>query len=158
MSATRPQPRRERMRSSMPFEVGRRLVGGDHDLPVLVDQRVEGVEELLLGRILAADELHVVDHQHVDRAELLLEGHGVLVAQRADELVHELFGRQVDDPAARLALADVPGDGVHQVGLAEPDAAIEEQRVERHASALRRRAGPRHRRTRSTCRRRSSRR
>ena len=66
-----------------PLEVGGRFVGGDHDLPVLVDQRVEGVEELLLGRILAADELHVVDHQHVDRAELLLEGHDVALARSA---------------------------------------------------------------------------
>ena len=68
---------------------------------LLVDQGVEGVEELLLGRFLAADELDVVDHQHVDRAELLLEGHRVLVAQGPDELVHELFGRQVDHLARR---------------------------------------------------------
>ena len=86
---------------------------------------------------LADDELHVVHHQDVDRAEQLLERHGVLVPDRPDELVHELFGREIDDLLLRLLGADVPGDGVHQVGLAEPDAAIEEQRVERHAVGLR---------------------
>ena len=61
----------------------------------------------------------------------LLEVHHVVIAQRPDEPVHELLGGEVADRAARIALADVPGDGVHQVGLAEADAGIEEQRVER---------------------------
>ena len=60
------------------LQIAGRLVGGEHDLPVLLDQRVEGVEELVLGRFLAADELDVVDHQDVDGAELLLEVDGVL--------------------------------------------------------------------------------
>ena len=41
-----------------------------------------------------------------------------------------------------IALADRPGDGVHQVGLAQADAAIEEQRVEARAGrAFRHAAG-----------------
>ena len=136
MSTTRPQPRRERIRSSRPASSRRAAVGGDHDLPAAIDQRVEGVEELLLGAVLAADELDVVDHQHVDRAEHLLEAHGVLEAQRLDELVHELLGREVDHLARRVLAADLPGDRVHQVGLAEPDAAVEEQRVERRRGEL----------------------
>ena len=82
--------------------------------------------------VLAADELHVVDHQQIDRAELLLEVHRRLEAQCPDELVHEFLGRQVDHLAVRGLLADMPGDRMHQMGLAEPDAAVEEQRVERH--------------------------
>ena len=101
-----------------------------------VDQRVEGVKKLLLGRILAADELDVVDHQHVDRAEELLEGHHVLVAKGANELVHEFLGREIDDLALGVARADVPGDGVHQVGLAKPDTAVNEQRIEGHGLGI----------------------
>ena len=55
------------------LEVGRRLVSRHDHLAAVLDQRVEGVKELLLRRILAADELNVVDHQHVDGPELLLE-------------------------------------------------------------------------------------
>ena len=90
------------------------------------------MEEFLLRRILAADELHVVDHQQIDRAELLLEVHCRAEPQRPNELVHEFLGRQVDHLAARGVHADMPGDGMHQMGLAEADAAIEEERVERH--------------------------
>ena len=89
------------------------------------------MEEFFLGRFLAVDELDVVDHQHIDRAELLLERDRVLVPERADEVVHELLGRQISDLALRLGDADVPRDGVHQMGLAEPDPAVQEQRVER---------------------------
>jgi len=95
------------------------------------------MEEFLLGRILAADELHVIDHQHVDRAELIFERNHVLEAKRADELVHELLGRKVDHLAARVLGSDVPGDRVHQVRLAEPDIAIKKQRVEGDDERLR---------------------
>ena len=157
MSTTRPQPSRERIRSSSPASSRRAAVGGDHDLPAAIDQRIEGVEELLLGGLLAADELDVVDHQHVGRAEQLLEAHGVLEAQRLDELVHELLGGQVDHLARRVLAADLPGDGVHQVGLAEPDAAVQEQRVERRRGRSRRRAWRRRTPARWAGRRRSSR-
>jgi len=90
------------------------------------------VEEFFLGRFLAADELHVIDHQHVHGTELFLEINGILFAQRPDEPVHELFRRQIDDGPVRCAFADVPGDGLHQMGLAEADAAIKEQRIENH--------------------------
>jgi hypothetical protein len=118
------------------LQVRRRLVRRDHDLAALVDEGVEGVEELLLGGLLAADELDVVDQHDVDRAKLLLEVDGGLFAERADEAVHELLRRHVDHRARGLALADVPGDGVHQMGLAQPDAAVQEQRVERHRGRL----------------------
>jgi hypothetical protein len=55
------------------LDLARRAVGRDDDLLVLVDERVEGVEELFLRAVLAGDELHVIDHQHVDRPEQLLE-------------------------------------------------------------------------------------
>ena len=54
------------------LEIGGRPVGGDDHLLAGVDQRVERVAELLLDR-LALQELHVVDDQHVDVAQSLLE-------------------------------------------------------------------------------------
>ena len=89
------------------LEVRRALVGRDDHLAVLIDQGVEGVEELLLGRLPSTDKLDIVDHQQIDRSELFLKRHGVLGAQRADELVHELFGRKIDNPAARPLLLDL---------------------------------------------------
>ena len=57
-------------------------------------QRVEGVEELLLGPRLALEELDVVDQQHVDVAEAGLEVSMLPPLSSAEELVRErLAGR-----------------------------------------------------------------
>src|SRR3546814_5174737 len=69
------------------------------------------MEELFLRGFLAADELDIVDHQHVDRTELVLERHRVPEAQGTDELVHELLGGHVQHAALRMVLPQVPGDG-----------------------------------------------
>ncbi len=90
-----------------PGQVGGRLVGGDDDLLAGIDQRVEGVEELLLRIVLADQELQVVDHQHVDRAQLVLELDRLLRADRGDEAVHELLGRHVGDRDGAAARAGV---------------------------------------------------
>jgi hypothetical protein len=58
------------------------------------------------------------------------------VPERADKLEHEFFGGKINDPPFRIALTDGPGNRMHEVGFAEPDAAIEEERVERHRIAF----------------------
>jgi hypothetical protein len=50
--------------------------------------------------------------------------------------VHELLGREVKHAQFRAANLHLMRDGVHQVGLAQPDAAIKEQRVERDRPAF----------------------
>ena len=121
-------------------ELGRRPVGRHHDLPSAVDQRVQRMAELLLdGRPL--QELHVVDQQNVDLAQLLLEGERVAGAQGLHEAGHEALGGEIEDLGLGLPLLHVPGDGVQQMGLAEPHAAMDEQRIEQ---LLRRGEGARH--------------
>src|SRR5665213_3361390 len=53
------------------LEVRRRTIGCDHNLTAGIDQGIEGVAELGLGR-LTLQELQVVDHQHADAAQRLL--------------------------------------------------------------------------------------
>ena len=60
------------------FEIGRRTIGGDHDLTAGIDQRIQRVAEFRL-HVLAGEELQVVDHQHVDAAQSFLVGDRILV-------------------------------------------------------------------------------
>ncbi len=62
-------------------DIARRPVGGDHDLPAGLVERVEGVEELLLDPLLALEELDVVDQEDVVVAVPVLEALDPLVAQ-----------------------------------------------------------------------------
>lgn len=50
-----------------------RTVGGQDDLFVGLVQRIKGMEELLLRRLLAFQELNVINHQDVEVAVAALE-------------------------------------------------------------------------------------
>ena len=102
----------------------------------MVNQRIERVEKFFLGIVLAAEKLNIVNHQDIDGAELFLERHRILEPHRPYELVHELFRGQIDNPSFRRRLADMGCDCMHQMSLAEPYAAIQEQRVERDGFRL----------------------
>ena len=114
----------------------RRPVGGQDDLLAVLVDRVERVEELFLGPFLVRDELDVVDEQQVDPAVARPELVDLALLDARDELVGELLRRRVDDALAREAGDDLVADGVHQVGLAEADAAVQEERVVGVARAL----------------------
>jgi len=73
--------------------------------------------------------MDVIDQQHIDIAELVAEADHLVVAQRVDHLVGELLAGDIADGRLREALLDLVPDGLHQVGLAHADAAIQEQRV-----------------------------
>ena len=60
----------------------RRPVARDHDLLAGREQGVEGVDELLLGALLALEELDVVDEQRVEPAVALLEALGSVGPKR----------------------------------------------------------------------------
>jgi hypothetical protein len=55
------------------------------------------VKKLFLRAVLAGDELHIIHHQHIDRAEQVFEIHDFAVAQGLHESVHELFGRKIQN-------------------------------------------------------------
>ena len=87
------------------------------------------MEELFLGPFLVRDELDVVDQQQVDPPVARPELVDLALLDRGDELVRELLGRRVDDLLARELGDDLVADRVHQVGLAEADPAVQEERV-----------------------------
>ena len=107
----------------------RRPVAGDHDLLHRLVQRIEGVEELFLRALFLRQELDVVHQQHVHLPEFIAEAGHLVVAQRVDHLVGELLARHIADRRLRRPPLDLVADRLHQVRLAHPDAAIQEQRV-----------------------------
>ena len=60
---------------------------------------------------------------------MLMELRHPVEPDAGDHLVHEALARRVDDPHAGVVVHQRAADGVHQVGLAHPDAAVDEQRV-----------------------------
>ena len=107
----------------------RRPIRAQDDLLAVLMDRIERMEELFLRPLLVRDELDVVDQQQVDPAIARAELVDLALLDARDEFVRELLGRRVHDALAREAGDDLVADRVHQVGLAQPDPAIQEQRV-----------------------------
>ncbi len=110
-------------------DVARRGVRRENDLLLARVERVEGVEELLLGPLLVGQELDVVDQQDVDAPVSLAEVGHPIEAQRADEIVDELLCGQIEDSELRAGALDLTPDGVQQMGLSQADPAVQEERV-----------------------------
>ena len=107
-----------------------RAVGREDNAFAVLDQGGEGREQFFLGAGLAADELDVVDQQHVGVAQTVLEGRHGAVLGGAHEGREEAFGGQIDNAGVRAQALRLPGDGIEQVGLAVAIGAAEEDRVE----------------------------
>ena len=87
------------------------------------------MEELFLGPVFTGEKLDVVDQQDVDRPVAGPEIVHPSFLDGGDHLVHELLARHIGDPPAGVLFQNGVADGVHQVGLAQTNAAIEEERV-----------------------------
>ena len=101
------------------------------------DQGFEHVEELFLRALLLRQELDVVDQQQVQRLVVALEGIDRLAPYRRHHVLEELVGGHVADGGCRLAIEDGVADRMHQVGLAEADTAVDEERVVGAAGTIR---------------------
>ena len=80
------------------FQLARRAIGGDDDLPARIDQRIEGMAKFSLDD-LALKELRVIEYQEIDRPQRFFECDRGLRLQCRDEAIHEFFGGQINDRA-----------------------------------------------------------
>ena len=90
------------------------------------------MEKLFLGGLFSYNKLHVVDEQYVDVAVLVPEivhGRGITVTDGVDELVGEHLGGDIQHPGLGIRLQDIVGDGMHQMGLPQSYASVQEQRI-----------------------------
>ena len=111
-------------------------VAGDDDLPLVDRHRLEHMEELFLRALLVRQELDVVDQQHVQRLVIVLEAVDGVAPDGLDQVLHELVRRDVADDCSRFTLLDGVAHRLHQVGLAQAHAAVNEERVVGTAGAV----------------------
>ena len=107
----------------------RRAVADQHDLLARVVQRVERMEELLLRRDLARDELDVVHKQNVRRTVFVVQLRRRAVLDGGDDLVRERLAVHKEDVVVGMVVQDLRADGVQKMRLAEAGVAPDEQRV-----------------------------
>ena len=111
-------------------------VAGNDDLPLVDCHCLEHMEELFLRALLVRQELDVVDQQHIQRLVIVLEAVDGVAPDGLDQVLHELVRRDVADDRPRLALLDGVAHRLHQVGLAQAHAAVNEEWVVGTAGAV----------------------
>ena len=94
------------------------------------------MKEFFLSAVFASNELHVINHQYIDRPEHRFEIHHFAVAQRLNKAVHELFCGQVQHIKIRATGLQFPCNRMHQVRFSKADTTIQKQRIEGHWSAF----------------------
>src|SRR5438552_10350764 len=102
-----------------------------------VKERVERMEKFLLRPLFTAEKLNVVDQKKVGLAITFPEFYQIAVLYRVDELVDEQLTRDVKHLHVFPFRPDELADGLHQMGLAQTDAAVNKQRVVRSRRRLR---------------------
>src|SRR6266513_2813690 len=102
-----------------------------------VKQRVECVEKFLLRSLLTTQKLNVVNQKKVGLAITFPEFDQITVLDRVDELVDEQLTGDVEHLHVFPFRPDELADGLHEMGLAQTDAAINEKRIVRTRRRLR---------------------
>ena len=111
------------------YNLRRRPVACENDLPAGLVESVERVEELFLCGLFAFQKVNVVDQKQIGLAVALPECLPGSVSHRGDQLVHELLGSNVGDPGARISLERFVRNCLHKMGFANARRAVDEQRV-----------------------------
>ena len=95
-------------------------------------QRIEGVKQLLLSPLAAGQKLYVVEKERIRTAKLRLELPHPVGFERGYQFVGEVLGRHEHDSAQAFSVAfQAMADSASQVGLAETNAAVDEERIVR---------------------------
>ena len=110
-------------------DLGWRPVAGEDDLLMAVEERVEGVEELLLRTFFPSEKLDVIDQQQVGLAISFPKFDQIVVLNRVDEFIDEHFAGKVHHLRVLFVHPDILADRLHQVRLAESHSAVNEKRV-----------------------------
>ena len=86
------------------------------------------MEKFLLRPLFPREELNVVDQEHVDVSIAPSQFHHFVVANRVDDFIGELLGRDVRDSEVAF-LHDEIADGIEEVCFAQANAPVNKERV-----------------------------
>ena len=93
-------------------------------------QVVEDVEEDVLGLLFAAEELYVINEQHIHHLVEVTEVVDGIIPHRINELVGELFRANVEHGEFGIAFLDLQTNGVCKVRLTKTRRSVDQQWIE----------------------------
>ena len=104
-------------------------VAGHDDVRLFGQQGFKRIEEFFLRALFVGKKLDVINQQQIKRVVTLFEFIKRLALVGFDHIRHKLLGMDVEHFGAGHIGQQAVTHGMHQVGLAQTDAAIDKQRV-----------------------------
>src|ERR1043166_8158724 len=102
-----------------------------------IKKRVEGVKKFFLRPFFTTEELDVVDQKKVGLPVTLAELDQITVLDRVDELVDEQLSGDINHLHVFPFRPDELANGLHQMGLTQTSAAVDEEGTVRALRLLR---------------------
>src|SRR5450756_1351871 len=94
------------------------------------------MKKFLLRPFLAGNELNVVDEQDVNATVLVSELFIPIILYGVDQFICKLFRRSIEHFRIWILVEDVMSDCMHQMGLPQTDAAVNEQGIVRERGSF----------------------
>ena len=94
------------------FDLFWRSVGGQDNLLACLVKGIKGVEKFLLGALLAADKLDVIDQKDVCLAVFIVKFFGGFGTDGSNQFVGKLFTFYINDVGIGAVFFDFCGDGI----------------------------------------------
>ena len=110
-------------------DLGSRTIAREYDLFVTIEKCIESVKKFLLRSLFSAEKLDIINQKQVGLAVALTEFHQGIVLNSVDKFVDEQLARQIHHLRRFLFHPDILADGLHQVRLAQTNAAINKERI-----------------------------
>ena len=104
-------------------------VAGHDNVGLLGQKSFKGVKKLLLRSLLVGKKLHVVDQEQIQRVVALLELIKSLALVSFNHIRYKLLCMDVENFGVGPLSQQPVAHCMHQMGLAQTDAAIDEERV-----------------------------
>ena len=104
-------------------------VAGHHNVRLFGQQGLKGVEKLFLGAIFVGKELHVVNEEQIERVVTVLELVKCFALIGFNHIRHKLLSVNVENFGVGPVSQQLVSHRMHQVGLTQTHATVDEKRV-----------------------------
>src|SRR6476620_3789800 len=102
-----------------------------------IKERVKRMEKFFLRALFSTEKLNVINQEKIGLAITLPEFHQITVLDRVDELIDEQLTRDIEHLHVFSFRPDELADGLHEMGLAQTDAAVNKEGIIRTRGRLR---------------------
>jgi len=112
------------------LQLFRRTIGREDDLFAFLMQGIKSVKKLVLGALLVAEELDIVNHQDIHIPVQTAELRGLVFLDGIDEISGEALAVDIEDANGFILFLGIIADCLNEMSFTQTHTSIDDERVE----------------------------